>query len=605
MKNELIFFKEEILKETKSALITLSAKMDTKNEEITNQISQNKIRIETLFSKLIEITNSMSSDKNVAKEIKSLSNFKKRFEDLLSNHDNKFREHYKYIQDTIYKVEKIYNENIDYKGVIGPKCRFLNLHQFIDFVLNNINKTSNNNNEKNLVTDFKSFKFRVEDNLKALKIQLNNVSSFSSNYANTVATDVEAQIKKFSETYDQKIVQIKSENIETINGIKKAFDNLNNELNLIKKDIYDIIQRSKEDKNEQSTKNLDIDEKCENYHKEVMEEIEFCKNLCKKLENMKDFIVQKRVTSSQFKPKVPTQSFIKNYIEGKINAEQLSNIRKIKIEENKNKTINKNSDSFMEKISNDTSVPLLSKNSFMNKSPKDNLKKSVNLRINIKNKSLNFEKVKLFNKNIKKVESRYKNIKKIEKNEILEKNLEKKDENKNETSDIQKLIIKDFLRGKYSYSKLLLANENIEINSKLQPKSNYKSIKLKNGSQSAENILTGENVNQDQGQNVFGYKNVKKSNNFFNKSLSRSEINDFDYSSSLQANNFLDTYRRLNKDKIKKRPVSHKKIKTKLILGENHNKNNNMKIIALNQIERSFKNMYDSTDKANSIKLFN
>ena len=371
LKNELLYFKEEILKDMRFELSKFTTKIDNQRDSFNQMISSLELKFNSISDKFIILSNSISEDKALKEKIKELNAFQNKTKDTLSFHDSKFKYQSKMIIDAVNRIDHFINESILYNDVIGPtpNCKFQNFHNFIDYIITNITQL-NNFKEKTASNDIKSYKSKMDTALETLRTQIFNTSKGNNNYAKKLVEKEEEKINGMFNVYDEKIMGLRMENSKYIANIKINFENMQKEwekITSMKKEIYDKIEN---ERNEVNKMNKYFESKLEEYHmvyleqnknlnksiEELFNQIKNIKNRMKEMntnstnifikenkgeakveskeenkekinEEIKEGIhinteEKKEIETSD--KKVGTESMLKKYMDGKMNYEQIS-----------------------------------------------------------------------------------------------------------------------------------------------------------------------------------------------------------------------------------------------------------------------------------------
>ena len=250
IQNELIYFKEEVLKDIKIEISKMSTKIDNQRDSVFNQISLFEKKIALMSDRIIAMSNKISEDKTLKEKVSNLTEFKEKTKETLSFHDSKFNYQSKMIIDAINKMDYFINENILYNDVIGPtpNCKFQNFHNFIDYIISNITQL-NTFKDKTVSMDYKTYKSKIESSIETLRTQLINNSKGNNNYAKNLVEKEEEKYKEIFKLYDGKIDSVKMENSKYINNIKINFENMEKEwvkIIKIRDEIYEKIDKEME-----------------------------------------------------------------------------------------------------------------------------------------------------------------------------------------------------------------------------------------------------------------------------------------------------------------------------------------------------------------------
>ena len=253
LKNELIYFKEEILKDLRVELSKFTTKIDNQRDSFNESVSALELKFRAISDKFILLSNSISEDKALKEKIKELKAFQNQTKDTLSFHDSKFKYQSKMIIDAMNRIDHFINDNILYNDVIGPtpNCKFQNFHNFIDYIISNITQL-NNFKEKSSSMDFKSYKSKIETSFETLRTQIFNGSKGNNNYAKKLVEEEDEKINGMFNLYDEKINGLRMENSKYIANIKMNFENMQKEwekITSMKNEIYEKIEDQRNELN--------------------------------------------------------------------------------------------------------------------------------------------------------------------------------------------------------------------------------------------------------------------------------------------------------------------------------------------------------------------
>ena len=284
LKNELLYFKEEILKDMRFELSKFTTKIDNQRDSFNQIISSLELKFSAISDKFIILSNSISEDKALKEKIKELNTFQNKTKDTLSFHDSKFKYQSKMIIDAVNRIDHFINESILYNDVIGPtpNCKFQNFHNFIDYIITNITQL-NNFKEKTASNDIKSYKSKMDTSLETLRTQIFNTSKGNNNYAKKLVEKEEEKINGMFNLYDEKITGLRMENSKYISNIKMNFENMQKEwekITSMKKEIHEKIENERNDVNKM---NKYFESKLEEYHMIYLEQNQ---NLSKSIEEL-------------------------------------------------------------------------------------------------------------------------------------------------------------------------------------------------------------------------------------------------------------------------------------------------------------------------------
>ena len=213
IKNELLYFKEEVLKDVRFELTKVTSRLDNQKDSFSEQIISFESKLTSMTEKIVNLSNSILEDKSLKEKVSKLGDFQQNTKDILILHDSKLKTLSKNLLDSINRIDLFLNNNILYTDVIGPttNCKFKNLHDFIDYVLKNINQL-NKFKESIISLDIRDYKAKIDAKIESLRNQFINSCSENINYTKKL---IEKE-QNNRELLEQKIDDIKINNENNI-----------------------------------------------------------------------------------------------------------------------------------------------------------------------------------------------------------------------------------------------------------------------------------------------------------------------------------------------------------------------------------------------------
>ena len=550
---QLIFFKEEILKDIRRFESKLTLKYNAELNKNTSKILKMQESLDEMNKKIESFTSLIKTDLEMEKRTNNLSTLYSTLEQEMLSQDIKLKNINNLLNETITKFNDEFYMSIIYPGVIGPTGKYKTFHEFIDFVLLNINNLLLNKDK--FSNEFKEYKSKTDVSINNLMSKLDytkkNCNAFTS-----------ASIREHEKKIGEKLNELIKNGLDNIN---KKFEGLSEsqdkKIKALEENIKIIgdngnikgIFLKKENKNDIMNNNNNT----QSGNKKVSSIVK--KYIEGKLKN-DELLFKRRKSSENFvytglSPKNNLEQNLKLFRENKFNkifkkqnsfkseakSESLNNSEYSfnELYENKTKNLLKNNiiKSKIKERNNDKGNYILN---YLHKlyQDSDNSNKSEEKKINSKNKNnpinenlyitnnTKKENETLFNSN----RSRRLSIQKIE--EINTNNKEKND-------------IKDFInKMKQNNCENILPNKTINKNEILNNINNNKTIEPK--------II---NLNQISLKSLTFKQNSRNNNNLFNSSLNF--YNGKKSSKKLDVNNFsYNKQNHMNKTELKKVDLS-------------------------------------------------
>ena len=235
---QLLFFKDDILKDIKK----FELKQNSKYNEIENSI---ELQIKSFEEKINNITEKIANsskfnDKIIEEKIENLYKFKEKIDEKTLSNELKIESIYNDLHKSIYKYDKMFSDSIIYLGIIGNMSKFKTFHEYIDYTLIQIGEI-NTFKEKNIL-DLKSYKIKLENLVESFKYQINNINNSMTEFTTKCVNDCEERIRNFYiKGYNEKLLDMNLQNNKSYLLLKEEFEFMKKEwekMLQIKKDIY-------------------------------------------------------------------------------------------------------------------------------------------------------------------------------------------------------------------------------------------------------------------------------------------------------------------------------------------------------------------------------
>ena len=313
IQSDLIHFKDDILKDFRSIKISFNDKHSILEENLNKKLNKFELTIKSFEQKILELSKLITIDKTLKEKVEALNAFKEESSDSIFKQRAKLNEFESRINKEIDRINNILSDSVIYTGIIGGNSKFKTFHDFIDFVLREIGEIALIKDKNGM--DLRPFKKKIEQTVDAFRIQLNNI--FTKEMTNNAINQSEERMQNSLKLFDEKIKSIKVENYST---------NLNNANKLEELNIRLINL-------EKFQKNLELNSEILYIKKEINTIYEILRDLFSAPD------VKKEVEK-----KAKIYSGVKQYINGKLNADQLTSMKKFSYNKNDSngKTMEKN-----------------------------------------------------------------------------------------------------------------------------------------------------------------------------------------------------------------------------------------------------------------------
>ena len=235
---EIWYFKNEILKDIKMLEKNLTDKFNSANLNLKDDVKNLNENISSLEIKLKELSTKITEDNSIKEKVDNLEIIKSKILNNILVTDMKVTNLDKEMRQSIIDMNNTLKETVIYAGVIGPTCKFKTFHEFIDYIVNEINVLGTFK-EKNMM-DVTSFKKKIESNVQGFKMQLESFGRSSTQFTTDNFNRVDKAMNKLFHQCDDKIDNIQSNLDEKLEKTDKKIEDF--EIKLIK-EISEIKDR--------------------------------------------------------------------------------------------------------------------------------------------------------------------------------------------------------------------------------------------------------------------------------------------------------------------------------------------------------------------------
>ena len=270
--NDMIYFKNELLKEMKKIKLEISNKFADYTSELDEKIKKISSANMELDEKIDYVAKNLESKLNNLFGQKTIEHFEK---GLLETKDNIVTNNIKLQalreELRIHKsqYEDIVRHNILYQGMIGPGCKYRNFHEYIDFVNSSINNLITVNNQK--AADMKNYKTKIDNIIHNINSQISEIILGYKSYVHQSIKDFGEKVDKDFSTFENKLFEQKTLIIQGNKDIENQLSEFSEKyksLGQIEININESKGKLLENMNES---NLKINETLDNHQKELEE----------------------------------------------------------------------------------------------------------------------------------------------------------------------------------------------------------------------------------------------------------------------------------------------------------------------------------------------
>jgi len=239
LRQDLILFKEEVLKDIKSVQKEFTYKFSKMEETLKSQINIYESKVNNFEQRIMNLTNSISSDKALVQKVEELSKFKDDTNGKLLTESIRLTNLETDFKTNIKNIENILTNSVIYPGIIGYSAKFRTFHDFVDYVLKHISDLDLFK-EKN-IHDLGPYKKKIDESLEFVKLQVNHIVGAANEFTIKSVNDAEQRMRSLIQLYDDRLQDTRVENANYSIGLSKKSEQLSRLIENIyevRKDIY-------------------------------------------------------------------------------------------------------------------------------------------------------------------------------------------------------------------------------------------------------------------------------------------------------------------------------------------------------------------------------
>ena len=228
IQNEMIHLKDDILKDLKNFERNYSDKFKSLNKIIDEKLEEFEKRIEVYNQRLFKISQMVVDDRSIKEKIDNISQDKTEIKDQILKIGVKLDKLEKQYDEKIDGIENILNDSVIYSGIIGNKGRFINFHEFIDYMLSQIAKLTITSQKH--TSEINSYKGKLESNIQKIKLQNEGILKTANQFSKKLVSESENGIKDIIKLYESDFKKMKEENDKCMNKLEEFNNEIRNKL---------------------------------------------------------------------------------------------------------------------------------------------------------------------------------------------------------------------------------------------------------------------------------------------------------------------------------------------------------------------------------------
>ena len=243
-KNDLLHFKEETLRDFKEVQKKITDKFDNLDLEMRERLDAYERRITTYENKIFELSNLINTDKTIRQKVDNLMEFKEKTDDHLLTEKIRLDNFRNDLKSNVERIDQILKDSVIYPGIIGGISKYKTFHDLIDYLLTQTSQTVTFR-EKSIL-DFKGYKTKLENSISSFNSQIDTLLKTTSEFTKTCVQEAEERMKSIYNIYDDRLQDARIENANYAIGLEKATEVLKKELEnlyVVKNELYEKVDK--------------------------------------------------------------------------------------------------------------------------------------------------------------------------------------------------------------------------------------------------------------------------------------------------------------------------------------------------------------------------
>ena len=216
---QVYFFKDEILKEIKDITDKLITKVSSNFKDVEERLNQNDEKFNLINDKIDELFEKTKKYESYEEKIKELFEYKSKSEkDTLSL----------FVKYTDFKKELIENLN-DYNAIlkkfkskeeiVGERKKYKTYPELIQYLYQNISQFKNYKEKS--ISELNEYKTKLDATISSFRNQIKTIIDSMKNYTTCNIKESETKLKGEISLFDERLVEIRSENSQFTNDMRK------------------------------------------------------------------------------------------------------------------------------------------------------------------------------------------------------------------------------------------------------------------------------------------------------------------------------------------------------------------------------------------------
>ena len=243
IKNDILFFKNDFLKEIKKFKTELIEEAKQDKQYMNETLEKFSSKIERFDKKIVELSNLIVTDKAIREKVEEIIEFKEKAKETMMTDGIKINNLEKDFYENIYRIDNILKDTVLNSKIIGGIAKF---NTFFDFMSNIIDEISRLNAFKDKANiEFNNYRTKLDNYTNKTKLKIENSEKELKLYADKLAKKGDFKREELGKECNNRLNEMKLQNLtfaENINKIKEQILSKVDNVVSIKKELFDKIE---------------------------------------------------------------------------------------------------------------------------------------------------------------------------------------------------------------------------------------------------------------------------------------------------------------------------------------------------------------------------
>ena len=266
IRQDLLLFKEEVLKDIKVVQKEFTNKFGRMEDILKEQINIYESKVNTFEQRIMNLSNLISADRSLLQKIEELIKFREETNDKLVTDSIRITNLETDFKVNLKNIENILSKSVIYPGIIGYNGKFKSFHDFMDYVLMQISDLTLFKEKSYL--DLGPYKKKIDDSLEFVKLQVNHIIGNANEFTIKSVNDAEQRMRSLVQLYDDRLQDTRVENANYSIGLQKKSEELSRLIENVYEIKKDIYKKLKDEVNDMKTDQKQLMRYFTNYRKQ-------------------------------------------------------------------------------------------------------------------------------------------------------------------------------------------------------------------------------------------------------------------------------------------------------------------------------------------------